>query len=94
MLLLRARGGRRLGRPVWLAWLPPARFLFFLKTFSFPFLIFVENRKRRVLEGFFMELIFNKTTISECSKNQLFGFGSFKIQYYFEFKLNLVNWFE
>ena len=27
--LLRARGGRRLGRPVWLAWLPPARFLFF-----------------------------------------------------------------
>ena len=40
------RGGRRLGRPVWVAWLPPA-LVFFFETFYFSFLVFLELEKER-----------------------------------------------
>ena len=62
------RGGRRLGRPVGWPGCLPRWFSFLKKTFFFSFSCFSRIRKRKVFGGdFFMELIFNKITISESS---------------------------
>ena len=87
-----SRGGRRLGRPVWLAWLPPARFLlFFLKTFSFSFLVLKELEKKGFRIEIFMEIIFIKQPFQSVLITNIFGSEIFKIQRCLNSNLNLAK---
>ena len=72
----------------------PSPFLFlffFLKTFSFPFLVFEELEKAKVFGVIFMELIFIKQPFQKVQLSKLFGSENFQNLVMFEFKFEFAK---
>ena len=78
----------------WPGCLPRVFFFFFLKTFSFSFLVLKELEKKGFRIEIFMELIFIKQPFQSVQITNIFDSEIFKIQRCLNSNLNLLKWFK